>query len=632
VLYDCVVIDGNGLSLANRGSNPQGAGWSAANSVLWQCSASVIRCPSPPTACNWAFGCWGEFEGDGIWRSANESVRPYSLYLAQLQERLGSDVAGRVKLLQRSMQEYSNPTTEQAAQMIAASRRPALLLVDFIAEASTRDPIPCDAGGAKSIDQISGSDTKQVTDLGRKRLILTNGWLTCDGVLIIGTRAEVPWWRGNVRPTEAVAAEPDITRFVPGRIGRGFTDDLNEVGDELSSKGVAALDHHYGLWYERRRDDHERVRRINGDVWPPFYEMPFARTGEGTAWNGLSLYDLTKYNPWYWSRLKEFADICDRRGLVLFNEQYFQHNILEAGAHWADCPWRPANNVNNTGFPEPPPYAGDKRIFMAEQFYDVTHPVRGPLHRAYIRQCLANFADNPNVIQFTSAEFTGPLKFMEFWLDTIAEWENETGHKQLVALSCTKDVQDAILDEPQRSATVNVIDFQYWWVTDEGMFAPKGGQNLAPRQFERTWKGKKPADRNLAGMAATYRQRCPDKAVIADFSQGSWAFLCAGGSMPNIPRSTDPKLLAAIPRMQPWGDACTGGRWILREPGHQYLVYLSPDSSAELDLSAESGSFNVQRVNLETGELTSLSRVPASKATQLSKSTGASVIWLTHEQ
>ena len=91
----------------------------------------------------------------------------------------------------------------------------------------------------------------------------------------------------------------------------------------------------------------------------------------------LSRYDLTRYNPWYWRRLGEFADICDQRGLVLFHQNYFQHNILEAGAHWADFPWRPANNINETGFPEPPLYAGDKRIFMAEQFYDVPNNIFG---------------------------------------------------------------------------------------------------------------------------------------------------------------------------------------------------------------------------------------------------------------
>jgi len=103
VLYDCVRIDGNGLSLANRGANPHGAGWAAANSVLWQCSASVIRCANPPAARNWAFGCWAEFEGDGLWFNSNESVSPYSLYRAQLSDRLGPEAAARVRLLELSL-------------------------------------------------------------------------------------------------------------------------------------------------------------------------------------------------------------------------------------------------------------------------------------------------------------------------------------------------------------------------------------------------------------------------------------------------------------------------------------------------------------------------------------------------
>src|SRR5262249_11932618 len=55
-LFDNVRIDGNGLTLANRGANGGGAGWSGANSVCWNCSASLIRCFNPPGAQNWAFG------------------------------------------------------------------------------------------------------------------------------------------------------------------------------------------------------------------------------------------------------------------------------------------------------------------------------------------------------------------------------------------------------------------------------------------------------------------------------------------------------------------------------------------------------------------------------------------------
>ncbi len=212
-------------------------------------------------------------------------------------------------------------------------------------------------------------------------------------------------------------------------------------------------------------------------------------TGSGVAWDGLSRYDLTKFNKWYWSRLRHFAQLCDQLGLVLFHQHYFQHNILEAGAHWADSPWRPTNNVNSTGLPEPPPYVGDKRIFLAHEFYDTTHAKRAALHRGYIRQCLQNFANQRNVIHSISAEYTGPLEFTEFWLDEVAKWSSNNSATPLVALATTKDVQDAILAKAKHAGTINVIDIRYWCYDKNGeLYAPAGGVHLAPRQHLRQSK------------------------------------------------------------------------------------------------------------------------------------------------
>jgi hypothetical protein len=252
----------------------------------------------------------------------------------------------------------------------------------------------------------------------------------------------------------------------------------------------------------------------------------------------LSKYDLTKYNDWYWSRLKQFADAADENGLVLLHQNYFQHNIIEAGAHWADSPWRPVNNINNTAFPEPPNYAGDKRIFMAEHFYDITHPARRELHRAYIRQCLENFKENSSVIQLISEEFTGPLHFVQFWLDVIAEWEKETGRHPLIALSATKDVQDAILEDPVRSKVVDVIDIRYWMYRADGtLYAPEGGLNLAPRQHARLTAPGRVSAESVSRAVSEYRTKYPDKAVIyysEGYVQYGRAVYEAGGSLPVI--------------------------------------------------------------------------------------------------
>ncbi|HLX70157.1 MAG TPA: DUF6298 domain-containing protein [Verrucomicrobiae bacterium] len=625
-LFDNVRIDGNALTLGYRAGNNSGIGWAAANSVLWNCDASVIRCWNPPGAQNWSFGSWGGFEGDGNWRNSNGFMKPESLYVEQLVERTGR----RTQIMSRVTRESSNPTVEEAAELIAASHRPAPQLVDFIATAGNRNRIPSEPGTAPRIETIP--DGPRAPKVERHAISITNGWITCDGKLLIGGCMELTWWRGSIRPDEAASFGPALTRFVPGRVGPGFTDDIQKLADLMAQHGDAALDHHYGLWYDLRRDDHERVRRMDGDVLPPFFEQPFARTGEGKAWDGLSKYDLTKFNPWYWGRLKKFAEIADQHGLVLFNENYFQHNIIEAGAHWVDCPWRTANNINNTGFPEPPPFAGDKRIFMAEQFYDVNNSLRRALHRGFIRQNLDNFKDNANVIQFTSAEFSGPVHFVQFWLDTIHDWEKEHKHnKVLVALAAPKNVQDAILTDAKRAAIVDVIAFRYWWQSDRGLYAPDGGQDLAPRQFQRQLGGTPPTDVDLATMAQEYHTKFPSKPVIAASEQGlnlshsGWAYVCAGGSMPNLPGTTDATLLAAIPRMRPWIEASREGKWVLREPGKQHLIY-STDTSAELDLASESGAFLVRAVNIRTGEIaTEPQTIQAGGKVSLPRG----VIWLT---
>ncbi|MBK8953547.1 MAG: hypothetical protein IPM85_16095 [Chitinophagaceae bacterium] len=380
---------------------------------------------------------------------------------------------------------------------------------------------------------------------------------------------------GGLQPSDIKNAKVHITRFVPGRTGKGLTDDLNEVVMEMKTTNTIAIEHNYGLWYDRRRDDHERIRRMDGEVWPPFYELPFARSGIGTAWDGLSKYDLTKYNKFYWGRLKQFADLADQNGLLLIHQNYFQHNIIEAGAHYADFPWRTANNINNTGFMEPVNYAGDKRIFYAEQFYDITNPVRRELHKKYIRQCLNNFKENSGVIQLISEEYTGPLHFVKFWLDVIREWEKETGKHPIIGLSVTKDVQDSILALPAYAAVVDLIDIRYWHYQADGTtYEPKGGQSLAPRQHARLLKPKKTSFEQVYRAVKECKEKFPGKAVMYSgdsYHEFGIAAFMAGGSMVNLNADIDKELLKAVIGMKPVKSA-NKNEYILSD-GKKSLIY-----------------------------------------------------------
>lgn len=478
VLYDGAQIDGGLLRLDNLETWNQGVGWAAANAMLWNSSASVVIVRQPPGAHNWAVGVWGQFLGDGAWSQVNEFAKPVSLYRAQLQERRGQAALSALAPRRYSIDETA-PRIESVQPHLSLAQSPI----------------------------ASGSFART--------LALVDGWLTAGGAPLHGKQTESAWWLGRLEPSRAGDFGAAITRFAPGQTGTGLTDEIAAVAAAMERNGQVAFRHHYGLWYDRRRIDHQLIRRPDGDVYPPFYEQPFARSGQGTAWDGLSRYDLTKYNLWYFSRLRAFASEAHARGLVLVNEMYFQHNLIESAAHWMDSPWRPVNNINATDFVEPPPVTGDT-IKMADAFYDVTHPIRRELHRSYIRQCLSNLSDEPNVIHTLSAENSGPLSFMQFWIDVVAEWERETGLHPLIALSAPKDVQDAILADPTRAAIIDVIDLTYWWRTDRGdEFAPRGGLSLAPRQHERLWKGGKPSAASIARMAREYREKFPGKAVTS---------------------------------------------------------------------------------------------------------------------
>jgi hypothetical protein len=532
----------------------------------------MIDCDKPPGANNYAFGSWAQFSGNGYWESSNEQIQPRSLYYAQLAARLGNEVMNRSFILPMETEASSSPPVDVAMALTKKAYIPAPTLFEWIDSVSKMKKISVAATGARIINESIVQITESKKIAGMK---IMNGWLVKDGKILAGGRQDVQWWSGGILPTDLPKSKPHITRFVPGRTGTGLTDDLDSVTEAMKNNGILAIEHNYGLWYERRRDDHERIRRMDGDVWAPFYELPFQRSGIDSAWDGLSKYDLTKYNPFYWGRLKEFAELADQEGLLLVHQHYFQHNIIEAGAHYADFPWRTANNINHTGFPEPVPYAGDKRIFMAEQFYDIGNPIRRELHKKYIRQCLNNFKDNGSVIQLIGEEFTGPTHFVKFWLDVIKEWEKETGKKPVIGLSVTKDVQDWILNNPAYAAVVDLIDIRYWHYQADGtVYAPIGGQNLAPRQHARLLKPKKTSFEQVYRAVKEYRLRYPGKAIVYSgdsYPEFGMAVLMAGGSLPVLAANVDAGLLKAAAGMKPV-DSANKNEYVLSD-GKNKIVY-----------------------------------------------------------
>ena len=558
LLFDNVNIEGGAISFKNLELDKWGAGWNTANSMLWQCSASRIDCyDAAPDARSYAVGCWAYCVGNGFWLEVNNHVNPRSLFLTQLTARRGSEAAEeQCRLLMRNLDGSTSPTYERAAQMAAEALKPRITMKQWIADAVFTPSVA--QGAAKNIDDIKIKERK-ASPRNMARPVVENGKLTIDGSLMAGTFHRTPWWNGRPRYANMLRQKDAITRFVPGAEHQGATNRIDSVVANINRWGVAVWNQNYGLWYDRRRDDHERIKRITGDVWPPFFEQSIARSGEGKSWDGLSLYDLTRLNSWYFYRVNKLADAVPQ--MMIINQHYFQHNILEAGAHWVDSPWRSANNVQSTGensgkgtkFLEPVPFTGDKRIFTADLFYDVTDAERAALYKQYIWKVLDATADNPNIYQSVSEEYTGPQHFTEFWLRCIAEWEAKTGRDARVVLNANKNVTDAVMAQKDLAAVVDVIEIEQWFYHGQKLYAPEGGKNLAPRQHLRLTKTGNPDAHDIYRTVAETHRQNPEKAVVyyaKAYDRAPWAVVFAGGSCPHV-KIADASLAKALVTMRP---------------------------------------------------------------------------------
>ena len=591
ILFDIVNIDGNDIVFKNWELEKFGAGWSTANSMMWQSTAAGLFCYSPDSLNrNHSYGCWGQIQGNGEYGQMNEHVKPYSLFASQLEKRLGRDVEAQCRIYNRPVNASSSPTIEEAVKLAEEALQPRITMQMWIDSARFE-------GDVTPIKAFT-SHTGPANANRPANYTITNGWLIKDGAVLVGGKHQTPWWNGRAMDATMAKAKYALTRFVPGQERTGGTDRIDSVVAEMQRNHTLLFSQNYGLWTDRRRDDHERIRRKNGDAWAPFYEQPFARTGKELAWDGMSKYDLTTLNKWYFWRLQQFAKKTESIGMLLKNQHYFQHNILEAGAHWVDCPWRTANNVNGTPFLEPVNFTGDRRIFTAALFYDITNPTMRELHRQYIRQSLDAFKGQPNVIHSIGEEFTGPLPFVQFWIDVIAEWEKENGHV-LVDLAVNKDVQDAILNDSVRSKVVDIIDIGQWFYHSKGEYAPEGGVSVAPRQYLRKIRTGSARFEDVYRAVSEYRTKY-GKAVVYSAQKHPelcWASLMAGGSCAAIPVK-DQVFLHDVSSMEP---SKTGDDYALAGPDGM-VIYKLAKSAQNVNLPTNN-TYILYQIDEKTGEI-----------------------------
>lgn len=161
-------------------------------------------------------------------------------------------------------------------------------------------------------------------------------------------------------------------------------------------------DHHHNFvrmwawdstWWDSRANE-----KLGKDFVHNVAPLPWMRTGPGNAVDGKPRFDLTKFNPVYFDRLRSRVASAGERGIyvsvMLFEGWGLFHGNRRRGTDdgwaWRSHPFNPANNIN------------DVKVEGADALSGRVHTLRNPevvkWQDAYIRKVIDTVNDLDNVL------------------------------------------------------------------------------------------------------------------------------------------------------------------------------------------------------------------------------------------
>jgi hypothetical protein len=125
--------------------------------------------------------------------------------------------------------------------------------------------------------------------------------------------------------------------------------------------------------------------------------QPWARTGPGKATDGKPKFDLKKYNPIYFDRLRQRVSAAGNRGIYVSIMLFEGWAMQFSEGAWEGHPFNPNNNINNI---DPDQNKDGKAL----EIYTLTNPAVTALQEAYIRKVIDTVNGFDNVLYEISNE------------------------------------------------------------------------------------------------------------------------------------------------------------------------------------------------------------------------------------
>jgi len=349
---------------------------------------------------------------------------------------------------------------------------------------------------------------------------------------------------------------------------------------------------------------------------PERYSSPWIRTSTPGAGDGGNKFDLTKWNPEYFTRLKDFITQAGMRGivveLVLFCVYYGE---VGDESLWKLSPLKAGNNVQGIG-----KVAHQQALALNDQELTAAQ-------EAFVRKIVAELKDFDNLYyEICNEPFTGVTKeWNDRMVAVIVDAEKAFPHKHLIAQNIANGIQpDGSSKIGRPNPHVSVFNFHYSVPPDvvamnyhlnkpiaddetgfrgtadepyrtEGWdFLVAGGAVYSNLDFSFSLErpaGDGPSIFSKTGGGPKLRDQLR---ILEEFMNGfDFIKMKPNNAVIKTSRFDGPQ--AASPPVQPTARA-------LVEPGKAYAIYLRGGGQAELVLDLPAGAYRAEWVNTRTGK------------------------------
>jgi hypothetical protein len=402
-----------------------------------------------------------------------------------------------------------------------------------------------------------------------------------------------------------------------------------------------------------------RSQAAGGDFHLCMTPQPWARTGPGAAKDGKPKFDLDRFDPAFFDRLRDRVVAAGERGMyvaVMLFDGWALH-LSPAPDHVEGHPFHAANNVNEVGI----------RSIVDYQVLPLDRRVR-ELQESYLRKVVDTLHDLPNLLWEVANESSGgggvdpefaealgqvgtsdwgDSTLWQYWvIDLVRRHESEMGYdRHPIGMTMQFPVAEQTrVNDPLFGSRAEWISPGY----DDDIFAA-GGHPMAPGSPQSRWLEDPPVADGRKVVITDTDHYAPGRGdalwAWKSFLRGHHPILMdfglIGGIDPPDPAFEPARYAMGDTRrfaermdlidMRPRDDLSSTG-YVLANPGQEYLV-LQPTAAAPFTVTLEPGSYAAEWFSVDDrttlpAETTTVESATATDFQPPAEAPGPSVLYL----